>query len=61
MIEKLLLNVDEACEQLGNIGRSHMYKLISTGELASIKIGRCRRIPSSELKEFIQRRLEAGA
>lgn len=51
---KLLLTVAEAKEQLG-IGRSHLYRLIERGELASVTIGRSRRIPMSALEEFIQR------
>ncbi len=56
-VSKRLLNVNEAASALG-LGRSLMYMLIATGELASIKIGRSRRIPVGAIDEFIARRLE---
>jgi excisionase family DNA binding protein len=56
MEDRLLLTVGEACVQLGRIGRSHLYKLLDSGELTSIKIGRCRRIPASALAAFVERK-----
>ena len=56
-VSKRLLNVNEAASALG-LGRSLVYMLIATGELASIKIGRSRRIPVGALDEFIVGRLE---
>jgi excisionase family DNA binding protein len=43
MSEKLLLTVPEAADRLG-LGRSFMYEKVQTGEVASIKLGRARRI-----------------
>jgi excisionase family DNA binding protein len=40
---RLLLSVEEAAERLG-IGRSLMYELIGSGQVASIRVGRLRRI-----------------
>ena len=40
------------------LGRSLVYRLIATGELASIKIGRSRRMPVGGIEEFIAWRLE---
>jgi excisionase family DNA binding protein len=58
MEERLLLTIEEACKQLGGIGRSHMYKILGRGELVSIKIGRCRRIPASELIAYVTLKLK---
>jgi excisionase family DNA binding protein len=58
-IPKLLLSPEEAADVL-SIGRTRVYRLIATGELRSMLIGRSRRIPSSALVEFV-RQLEAGA
>jgi excisionase family DNA binding protein len=52
MSEKVLLRVDEAAAALG-VGRSFLYGLVQRGEIASIKLGRARRIPVSALEEFI--------
>lgn len=48
----VLLTVDEAAEVLA-VGRSTVYALLEAGVLRSVKIGRCRRIPTAALDEFI--------
>ena len=55
----LLLTVEEAAEQL-MIGRSRMYELIKDGSVASICIGRLRRVPPSALSDFIEHQLAVG-
>lgn len=52
LVEKLLLKPEEAAEVL-SIGRSKVYELIGTGELASVRIGASRRIPADALVEFV--------
>ena len=42
----------EAAECLG-ICRASIYNLIARGEIMSVKIGRCRRIPASELARIL--------
>ncbi|HVB28015.1 MAG TPA: helix-turn-helix domain-containing protein [Mycobacteriales bacterium] len=51
-MERLLLSPTEAAETLG-IGRWKLYDLMRRGLLRSIKIGGCRRIPTSALSEFV--------
>ena len=41
---RLLLTPKEAATALG-LGRSKIYELIRAGDLPSVQIGRCRRIP----------------
>lgn len=53
-IAKLLLRPEEAADLLW-IGRSKVYELIGTGELASVRIGASRRIPAEALSEFVRR------
>jgi excisionase family DNA binding protein len=55
--EKKLLTIDEAGKTLG-LGRSMTYNLVASKELASIKIGKSRRIPLSAIDDFIKRRLQ---
>lgn len=50
---KLLLTVEEVAERLG-IGRSHAYGYVMRGEIASIKLGRCRRVPLAALEAFVR-------
>ena len=58
-MEKLLLTAEEAAELLG-IGRSKVYELMAGGVLASVKVGRCRRISRRALHAFVES-LSAGA
>ena len=57
----LLLTPAQAAERL-SIARSSLYSLLLVGEIVSIKIGRCRRIPMEALTEYIDRKVrEQGA
>ena len=51
-MDKLLLTPTEAASALG-IGRSKLYELLQTGELASVRIGACRRVPAEALHSFL--------
>lgn len=48
-----LLTVSEAARQLA-LSRSTVYNLMERGDLAYVKIGRSRRIPSDELERLVQ-------
>ncbi len=54
---KLLLTVEEAAQALG-VCRSVMYTLILRNQIASIKIGRLRRVPVVALEAFVARQLD---
>ena len=54
---KLLVTVDEAAQRL-SIGRSLCYQMVMKGEIASITIGRARRIPLAALESFVAERME---
>lgn len=43
------------------IGKTSFYKLISDGDLKSFKIGRSRRVPESELLDYIATQTAAAA
>jgi len=59
MTEKLLLTAEEAAIVL-SLGRTKVYELMAKGELRSVRIGGCRRIPDSALREFVDRLLDGG-
>lgn len=42
------------------IGKTSFYKLVSDGDLKSFKIGRSRRVPESELLDYIASQVEAA-
>jgi excisionase family DNA binding protein len=48
----LLLTVGEAAERL-RLGRTLVYRLISSGELESVTVGRLRRVPAECLAEYV--------
>ena len=41
--------------QILNVSRTQVYKLIKTNELASVKVGRSRRVTESQLVAYIQK------
>lgn len=49
----LLVSVPEAAELLG-IGRTKLYELILSGEIATVTIGRARRVPVVALRDFVE-------
>ena len=53
-MDKLLLTPTEAATALG-IGRSKVYELMQTGQLQSVHIGACRRVPAEALHAFLER------
>ncbi|MFF8279990.1 helix-turn-helix domain-containing protein [Streptomyces lateritius] len=55
-----LLTVPEAMARL-KIGGSALYDLMRTRRLASLTIGRARRIPAHALDDYVQRHLEEAA
>ena len=52
-MDKLLLKPTEVAEVL-RIGRSLVYGRLATGELPSIRVGRCIRIPSESLQRWLK-------
>ena len=52
-----LLGVEEAAKYL-SVGRSEVFKLIRERRIRSIKRGRRRQIPKSELDRFVRQELD---
>ncbi|MFH8472045.1 helix-turn-helix domain-containing protein [Streptomyces sp. NPDC018000] len=50
------LTVAEAARRIG-IGRTKLYEYVTSGEIASVKIGSLRRIPAEAVNDFLARRL----
>ena len=50
----LLLTVDQAADMLA-IGRSAVYTLLANRTLASVRIGRSRRIPTTAINAYVTR------
>jgi excisionase family DNA binding protein len=56
--DALLLKVEDSARIL-QTGRSTVFKLIATGELPAIKIGRTTRIPRAAIEKFVSERIAA--
>jgi excisionase family DNA binding protein len=55
-MERLLLRVSETAKIIG-LGKSKTYELIAKGELPSVRIGKCVRVPVAGLQEWVNARL----
>ncbi|MGD9794044.1 MAG: helix-turn-helix domain-containing protein [Acidimicrobiia bacterium] len=51
-----LVTLPDAAEYLA-VSRGALYCLLGSGQLASVHIGRARRIPRAELQRFVRDRL----
>ena len=51
---KVLLTIDEAAQAL-SIGRTLLYDLLMRQQIASIKVGRARRVPMTAIDDYINR------
>lgn len=51
-MDPLLLTPEQAFKLIG-VGRSHGFKLLASGEIPSLKIGRLRRIPRAALERWV--------
>ena len=54
MTERLMLRPSEAADAMG-VSRSKAYELIANGEIPSVRLGGCIRVPVEALKEWIAR------
>ncbi len=54
MPKRVLLKVEEAAQQLG-IGRTTAWRLVTTGELESVRIGRLRRVHVDAVRDYAKR------
>ena len=58
--QALLLSPEEAAAVLG-VGRSTVYRLMESGELRRVSIGRCTRIPRADIDRYVAALLAPGA
>ena len=56
----LVLSTEQAGQRLG-VPKRTVFDLIARGELASLKIGKHRRIPDAELQRFVEQRAKVRA
>jgi excisionase family DNA binding protein len=57
-MDELLVSVEEAARRLG-VGRSAMYELLASGQVARVKIGRRTLVPVQELRAWVDRNVLA--
>lgn len=56
-MDQLLLKPEDVARTL-NLGRTKVYELIMKGDLPSIVVGKCRRVPADALRKWIDKQLE---
>jgi excisionase family DNA binding protein len=52
--QAVLLTMEEAAKRL-RIGRTSMYRLVSTGAVETVMVGRLRRVPPECLADYVAR------
>lgn len=52
--DDLLLSIKDAAKRL-NIGRTLMYELVNSGQVASVHIGKLHRVPVAALIRYVER------
>jgi excisionase family DNA binding protein len=57
--ERLMLRPSEAAEAIG-ISRSKAYQLIAEGQIPSVRVGGCVRVPVAALRDWINRELQTA-
>ena len=55
-LPKMLLTMEEAAQVL-SLGRNTIYDLVLRRQIASVKIGRLRRVPLEALRAFVDQQL----
>ena len=58
--DRLMLRPAEAAEAIG-VSRAKGYELIARGEIPSVKVGGCVRVPVAALQSWIAQQLAAKA
>jgi excisionase family DNA binding protein len=56
-----LRDIPSTQEQLGNVGRTTVFELIRKGELRSVKVGKRRLVPQSQIDAYIAGLLDQPA
>ena len=56
-MDQITVNIKTACD-ISHIGRSTLYKLLSSGAIKSAKIGKKRLVLVASLREFLTRPAE---
>lgn len=54
-----LHDIPSAQQKLGGVSRSTIFLLMRSGELGSVKVGRRRMVPQSQIDAYIRRGLAA--
>ena len=53
IVQERLLSIEETCEILG-ISRATLFRMLKTGDLPSVHLGRLRKIPLSGVQEYMR-------
>jgi excisionase family DNA binding protein len=59
MADRLLYRPEEVAEIL-SLGKSKIFQLLRSGEIASISCGRARRVPRQALEQWLHERIDVA-
>ena len=59
-MDTCLLNMTEASKRLG-IGKTKLYELVRDEKIRTVKIGKSRRVPPSEIARLVEELMAEGA
>lgn len=48
-----VVDIDQMCEMLGGIGKKTGYKLLKSGKIKSLRVGKKYRIPKKHILEYL--------
>ena len=60
-MDRLLVPLDEAMHQLGDIGRTKLYELIDDEEIVRVNVGRRSFVLSESIAAYVDRLAEAAS
>jgi excisionase family DNA binding protein len=52
-MESILLRVEEVAELLG-LGRTKVFEMLAAGDLPTVRIGRCLRVPRENVERWVR-------
>ncbi len=55
-MQQALLRMDEAADTMA-VSRSHLERMVARGEIATVRVGRGRRVPADEVQRWVRERL----
>ena len=53
LVNDRFFTIEDAAKQVGSVGAGVVYRLVATGQLGSVRVGRRIMIPESDLNQYL--------